>query len=61
MSTEIRAQRTNNQARPVKVAQVPPLFNAEKLIEEFRGQVGLVPNKENKKKKREVVEDTLVK
>ena len=63
MSTAIKRQsEVNNQTRTAKITQVQPLFNAEKLIEEFRGQVGVrVPSAENKIKKREVVEDGQIK
>ena len=40
-----------------------PLFNAEKLIAEFRGQVGVrVPSPENRRptRRRDLVEDTRI-
>ena len=56
MSTAVRTQCPSSHPGEAKVH---PAFNAEKLIAEFRGQVGVrVPSAENKKKKHEVQEET---
>ena len=70
MSTAIRHEQQSNQMRQTKVTAtttttqpLKPLFNAEKLIAEFRGQVGVrVPTPENRRptRRRDLVEDTRI-